>query len=249
MAKSSGLIKIEGTIGGVTFYKTADGQFAREKGGVSREKIMRDPSFERTRENMSEFKIAVKNGKKLRDSLRYFIRKSHDRHVSSRLTQVMSRIAKTDSSSMRGLRNAALGLQTNEGKSLIENFNFNKGAELGSILFKTWTLDTVTGVISFGSIDPLNDIAVPEGATHFSISGAMEIMDFTSGNYDLQYTNVVNAIIGTNPVPVTLTPNALPTGTGNTFFFLKVEFFQEVNGVQYALRDEKHNAVAVVGVV
>jgi hypothetical protein len=249
MAKNKSLLKIEGTLGGITFYKTADGQLVREKGGVSREKIMNDPKFARTRENMKEFKHAVKTGKMFRDSLRYFVKKAHDQHVSSRLTQSMSRIAKLDPSSNRGSRRASLGLSTTDGKNMFLNFNFNKGAELGSVLYKPWTLNTINGIIDFGNIDPLNDISAPDGATHFSISGAMEIIDFTTGIYDLKYTNTVNSVLDVATIPAILTPTALPTGTGNTFYLLKVEFFQMVNSIQYPLRNEKYNAVAIIGVV
>ena len=39
MAKQKGIIKIEGTIGDITFFKTADGYLAREKSGVSADRI------------------------------------------------------------------------------------------------------------------------------------------------------------------------------------------------------------------
>ena len=52
MAKQKGIIKLEGTIGDITFYKsTQDGHLAREKGGVSADRIANDPNFQRTREN------------------------------------------------------------------------------------------------------------------------------------------------------------------------------------------------------
>jgi hypothetical protein len=34
MAKLKGIIKIKGTIGDITFYKTQDGYLVREKGGI-----------------------------------------------------------------------------------------------------------------------------------------------------------------------------------------------------------------------
>ena len=39
MAKQSGIIKLEGTIGDVTFYKSKDGLLARSKGGVDASRI------------------------------------------------------------------------------------------------------------------------------------------------------------------------------------------------------------------
>ena len=51
MAQQKGIIKLDGTIGGITFYKSKDGYLAREKGGVSADRIANDPNFQRTREN------------------------------------------------------------------------------------------------------------------------------------------------------------------------------------------------------
>ena len=55
MAKQKGILKLDGTIGGITFYKSQDGYLAREKGGVDGNRIATDPNFQRTRENGSEF--------------------------------------------------------------------------------------------------------------------------------------------------------------------------------------------------
>jgi hypothetical protein len=48
MARQKGLIKLDGTIGGITFYKSKDGYLAREKGGVCADRIANDPNFQRT---------------------------------------------------------------------------------------------------------------------------------------------------------------------------------------------------------
>ncbi|MCC6760406.1 MAG: hypothetical protein IT252_04285, partial [Chitinophagaceae bacterium] len=48
MARQKGIIKLDGTIGGITFYKSQDGYLAREKGGVEGDRIANDPSFART---------------------------------------------------------------------------------------------------------------------------------------------------------------------------------------------------------
>ena len=39
MARQNGIIKLKGTIGGISFYKTSDGHLAREKGGVDKSRI------------------------------------------------------------------------------------------------------------------------------------------------------------------------------------------------------------------
>ena len=54
MAKQTGIIKLKGTIGRISFYKTGDGHLAREKGGVDKSRIQNDTAFQRTQENGSE---------------------------------------------------------------------------------------------------------------------------------------------------------------------------------------------------
>jgi hypothetical protein len=39
MARQKGIIKLKGTIGDITFYKTQDGHLAREKGGIDAGRI------------------------------------------------------------------------------------------------------------------------------------------------------------------------------------------------------------------
>jgi len=63
MARQKGIIKLKGTIGDITFYKTQDGHLAREKGGIDANRIKNDPAFQRTLENGSEFGRAGKAGK------------------------------------------------------------------------------------------------------------------------------------------------------------------------------------------
>ena len=62
MAKQTGIIKLKGKIGDLSFYKTQDGHLAREKGGVDAERIAKDPAFIRTRENGAEFGSLVNLG-------------------------------------------------------------------------------------------------------------------------------------------------------------------------------------------
>jgi hypothetical protein len=45
MAQQKGIIKLDGTIGGITFYKSKDGYLAREKGGVSAKELQMIQTF------------------------------------------------------------------------------------------------------------------------------------------------------------------------------------------------------------
>ncbi|MDX2190412.1 MAG: hypothetical protein SFY32_11160 [Bacteroidota bacterium] len=248
MARQNGILKIKGTIGGMTFYKSQDGDLVREKGGVSGDRIANDPAFVRTRENGAEFGAAGKAGKLLRDSLRPLMLNAADGRVTSRVTTLMTDIIKLDTTSVRGLRTPAVGLAGAPGKALLKGLNFNINSILGSVLFKPFTVNTTTGVITITGLVPINDIAFPAGATHMTITGGYGNINFATGVMAVNLTNAVNLAINATAGTVTLTPTAVPAGTGTKVYMLKVEFFQLLNGVQYSLKNGAYNALAIVEV-
>ena len=249
MARQKGLIKFEGTLDGVTFYKTSDGHLVKMKGGVSASRIATDPAFSRTRENGEEFGSAASAGKLLRKAVRNLMLTASDKRVTSRVTQVMTTIKNQDATSIRGKRNVGVGIALPTGKSTLKNFNFNINAVLSSVLYKNYALNTTTGKIDIVGLVPANDVAFPNGATHLSIRGAWAKVDFAANTTDIQFTNTVNLAIGTTSSNVSLTPVAVPTGTGISMYLLAVEFFQLVNGVQYVLKNGAYNALAIIEVV
>lgn len=249
MAKLKGILKIEGTLQEMTFYKTQDGNLVKTKSGVSGDRIANDPAFARTRENGSEFGSSATAGKLLRDAVRNMVATASDNRVTSRVTQIMTQIKNLDTTSLRGERSVDVGIATAEGKAFLKGFNFNDKAILGAILYKPYAVNTTTGVISIADLVPVNDIAVPSGTTHVSMKGAFAIVDFAAGTSDVGYTNITNLPVDGTSTSVTLTPASVPTGTGTKLYLLQIEFFQEVNAVQYSLNNGAYNALAIIEVV
>ena len=245
MAKLKGIIKLEGTLQDMTFYKTQDGHLVKTKSGVSGERIANDAAFIRTRENGAEFGSAAKAGKIVRDSFRVLMQMASDNRVTSRVTQLMTRIQKHDTTSVRGERKVSLGIATAEGLNLVRAFNFNNTAILGSILLKPYSVDTATGIITIGDLTPSLDIKPVAGATHVSLLGAYAAINFDTGENDIQYTNTENLPINSTSTSVTLTPVDEPTTVGTKFFLLEILFYQEVNGAQYLLNGA-FNALSII---
>ena len=167
MARQKGIIKLKGTIGDITFYKTQDGHLAREKGGIHASRIKSDPAFQRTRENGSEFGRAGKAGKILRTALRALLLNSADGRMVSRLTQKMVKVIQADTISVRGLRNVIDGEA-----ELLAGFEFNIRGQLGTSLFAPFVgaIDRVTGEITtdLDPFVPANMIAAPSGYFSFN---------------------------------------------------------------------------------
>ena len=248
MAIQKGIIKLKGKIGDISFYKTQDGHLAREKGGVDASRIATDPAFVRTRENGNEFGSAASSGKVLRDALRNMLMSASDNRVTSRLTKLMNSVKNLDATSARGLRTVGTAIALPTAKALLKGFNFNSKAILGGVLYKTYVVATGTGEISINGLVPINDIAFPSGATHLNIKGAWAKIDFETGIYDVQYSKVVNLPIDGTSKDVVLTPTAAPVGTGTDTYLLMIEFLQEVNTVQYSLKNGAYNALSIVEV-
>ena len=249
MAKLNGFIKIEGTLDGLTFYKGKEGYLVRTKGGVSAKRIKTDPAFIRTRENGTEFGHCATSGKQLRQVLLPMLTDAKDSSVTSRLTQVMSRVKNEDLTSIRGLRQVSIGLGTLPGRTALTGFDFNAQAPLSSVLLADYSLTTATGEVTIAAFNPLQNLRLPEGATHVSLSCGFLNQDFSTDLKDLQLSAVFNTAIANVLTPVTLTPLGVPTGTGTAIYLLKIAFFQEVNGVQYPLRNGTYNVLQILEVL
>ena len=248
MARQKGIIKLKGTIGDITFYKTKDGYLVREKGGIDANRIATDPAFQRTRENGSEFGRAGKAGKILRMALRPLLLNAADSRMVSRLTQSMMKVIQADTVSVRGLRNVI------DGESeLLFGFEFNIHGKLGTTLFTPFVanIDRVAGEVKvdIASFIPVNMIAAPSGTTHFKIiSGGAEI-DFEAETFVVDTSETAILPWDASPTAVISQTNAVtPASTKPIFLALGVEFYQQINGQMYPLKNGSYNPLSIAKV-
>jgi hypothetical protein len=238
MVKQIGVIKLDGILDNIVFYKSADGYLARMNTPLTAERIATDPAFAR----------AGRGAKLLRTALRSELQQVADRRGHGRLVKELMRVIKTDAVSVRGQRNLADGQKT-----LLEGFDFNASAQLASTLFTPFTtgLDRAagTGTVSVPSFVPANAVEAPAGATHLRISAATVAVDFVQDTY--LYAGATSAPIkldGTPTALLTLTNNLGANPVGALLLVVGVEFFQQVNGTDYALNNGAFNALTFVQV-
>jgi hypothetical protein len=248
MARQTGVITLKGTIGSISFYKSRDGHMAREKGGVDGTRIATDPAFQRTRENGAEFGRAGRGSKILRDALRVIIQNAKDRRVVSRLTTEMVKVLQSDTLNVRGERNVANG-----DLAMLQGFEFNVNAPLGTTLYApfTATVDRIAGtcIVNLPAFLPANLVAAPSGATHFKIVSAGAEVDFVGETFKAETKD--SEILPWDPTltPVINLSNALSANsTLPVFLLLGIQFYQEVNNVQYALKNGAFNSLQIVKV-
>jgi len=248
MAKQKGIIKLDGTIGGVTFYKTKDGYLAKEKSSIPADRIANDPAFQRTRENGAEFGRAGKAGKTLRTALRALLQNTADSRMVSRLTQKMMEVIKLDETNLRGLRNVIDGEA-----ELLEGFEFNISGKLGTTLYAPFTavINRVAGTLTVGLVAfiPQNMIAAPAGATHFKIISAGAEVDFENEAFVAETNESGILPWDNNATAVMNLANAVTANSTHPLFLaLGIEFYQEVNTQMYPLKNGAFNALSLVKV-
>lgn len=249
MARQKGIIKIKGTLGDITFYKSGqDGFLVREKGGVEKSRIMNDPAFQRTRENGSEFGRAGKAGRLLRTAFRPLLLNSADSRMVSRLTQMMVKVLQADAVSTRGQRNVIDG-ET----ELLAGFEFNNRGTLGGSLYAPYSaaIDRVTGEFTF-TLDPfipMNMLTAPAGTTHFKIVSGAAAIDFEQETYEVATTeSAILPLNATLTAALTQTHTLTANSTHPLFMVVGIAFYQDVNGQMYSLRNGAFNPLALVKV-
>jgi hypothetical protein len=246
MARQNGIIKLKGTIGDISFYKTTDGHLAREKGGVDASRIKNDPAFQRTRENGSEFGRAGKGGKVIRNAIRLLLQNAKDKRVVSRLTTDLLKVVKTDTTNERGLRTIEAG-----NFALLKGFEFNVNGKLGATLFADYraSFDRVTGeaTVNIPPFTPTIRIAAPAGTTHFKVVMGLASLNFSEESF--KFDNQQTAIVpydANDTAEIDLTAAIAANSTEPVVMVLGVEFYQQVNGQMYPLKNGSYNALSVI---
>lgn len=223
-------IKLSGTIDGISFYKGQDGFLARAKGGVSGDRIKTDPRFKNTRLNGIEFGATGKAAKFFRKVVNTEMRKAGDNRAASRITQVMSRILKSDPNNDWGERKVSEG-----DLSLLKGFEFNKDVPFGQAVKAplAFFIDRLGGqvTVDIPAMSPLNGIVAPADATHFRFFAAALAIDFELESVTQVRANTVNLPWDNQPLAATSLEMSLPANsTVPILLLVGIEFAIIVNG-------------------
>ncbi len=246
MAKQKGIIKLRGTVSGITFYKTADGYLARERSSIDARRIAKDPVFQRTRENAAEFGTCARSGALLIRTFRGILRKNVDGRVNSRITKAFFKVIQSDLTSARGSRNVLTGAL-----GFLRGFEFNNRSSLAGTVFTSISVDADrtagTLTVGIGSFIPYDLLVAPSGATHYQLLSAGAAIDFLDRTFVVAQSETVPAVWNSvASLPVTHV-NVIPVNSLLPFFVVVgVVFYQEVGGVLYALNEGKHNPFSIV---
>lgn len=184
----------------------------------------------------------------IRNAIRVLLQNAKDKRVVSRLTKSLVAITKTDTVNERGLRTIEDG-----DMATLQGFEFNANGKLGATLFAPYTtsLDRTTGDVDVGlaPFSPTVRIAAPGGTTHFKVVMGAAELDFA--NETSTFESDETAILpydSANTAAIDLSV-ALPANSALPILqVVGIEFYQEVNGQMYPLKNGAFNALAVAKV-
>ncbi|SDD37687.1 hypothetical protein SAMN04488104_10278 [Algoriphagus faecimaris] len=245
MARQSSFLKLEGTIGDVTFYKGRTGFKARQKGGVSKNKIMKDPRFRRTRENLQEFNRAASASKFLKDAFREIALRSSDGSLHNRLYSLAMKVIYSDTQSNRGERKFELG-----NVQLFRGFQFSNQSKIADTIFKKLTIsdgpDEVS--VSIPQLNPQTHIRQVENTTHYRISLIRADINFIESTYDSELVTSGELSIEADQNPELLLSLPKPSMENTHHFFaMSLEYLEVLeNGSEYNRYDLTQNPATIL---
>lgn len=263
MGRQKSIIKLVGNIGGMSFY-TSNGEYlARTAGGPTKERIATSANFVRTRENNKEFGGAAKVAKALRTALSSVLQSMASSDLASRLTSIFKKInSKADG--VRGQRPIQLSIN----KSLLNGLELNSRLSFSSVFNAPFTAsindERTEATVTIPNFVPANFVKPPAGASGFMLVMALgTLSDYSFDEGILSYEpdtpnlNSLGAVSSSTIRPIdntavnfNLTTNVpdglVPDGATTVVICLGVEFYQNVNGMDYLLA--QGNSMRVVGV-
>lgn len=263
MSKQSSLVKFQGKMDGVSFYRKKGGHFARMANGPSKQRILTHPKMARTRENISEFGGLAVMTKSFHDTLSK-VSNLTDTNLRSRTAKVFRVITKR-SAGIRGKR----PLQVSQHRELLKNLEINSAAALADVLAARYTTthtpERTSATVSLQEPSIREMVTAPPVATHFRLvhllgAVADTVFDETLSKYTPAdaFFNTMNVVDFSDYLPtgvnqelsvniVTTLPNVQAPGDQVSMLQgLGIIFYEQIGDVYYPLAE--NSAMKIVDI-
>lgn len=235
MGTLKGLIRFTGSFDGLSFYEGRQGTvIVRTTGGFKGEAIRTKPNYQRTRENALEFKHVVAVGKLVRLALRCYLHPMRIPYGHNRVVQLFHRIQQYDTLNVRGARTVAQGLQSKEGKALLDGFELDPRHLVSHLFPVAYRFFPEAGTVALNAFSG-RSVPFPEGATVATLRFVALRFDFAQLQYRLSEESRLSFGCRDQLASTTLTV-ALPDGPGALIGVLHIGYFQEVSGALLPLQ-------------
>jgi hypothetical protein len=184
MSKQNSVLKVKGKLDGVSYYENGNKQLARKAKGPSKSRINTGESFQRTRENMSEFGGAIAAAKSFRMGFQSVHKSLYDSRLTNRLTAFLKQVMNRDTESIRGQREILLASH----KESMEQFEFNLKTPFSSIFKVPYAASANDArnelAVKLTAVDPSLQVNFPPNVNYCRLVLAVGV--FSNHAYDMQ---------------------------------------------------------------
>ena len=190
MAKVIAPFKIKGTLGGINFMDTTEGNVAR----MEREKFMTsdefyaNPIYDRIRDQGKEMGYCAKKSQQFRQLAVQFYRNSKDVSFAGRANQILLEILNEDSLNPKGHRTLEEGLKSPFLNEILVGFEGNKQRPLSQVLLIPFLHDQEKRVLTIPDFNAQHHLDWPEEATHVHLAMATANWDFVNNSFNSCYS-------------------------------------------------------------
>jgi hypothetical protein len=245
MGKQTGAANLVGSFHGLTYYRTAEsGLLVRRKSSLNKERVSKDPAFEKSRKANKEFGRASSGSHLIRSTMAIAGKELSETRMYNRLTSRLRSVIATDTTQPIGERS----LQQADLSGLV-GFEWNVHQAFGNIYRGQvkFSIDAKSGLMEV-DIDAINgpkDFVAHKRASHVQLVMEGGGFDFGPGNgvevndstkwLSLKKEHPVQTLSGTLAVKPGM---RLVLGVG-------IRFGQEVNDAIYELMDQQFRGFVI----
>lgn len=243
MARQKGIIPLEGTLGGINFYNRLGKSVARAAGGGFNSKSSKKNPI--IADWNSEMGAASTANARFRQVFRSFVTGYKDGTWPARIQSLFMKIKDLDTVSVRGQRTVAKGMAHPYAKRLLKDFNFT--LKRAVLLNGQLDFDWATYTLTVSQFD-IRDAGIPKGADLMGLQLMSVRFDFDTFDFVKEESAFLELYPDFGDTEIILQTDALPDGTGVRLVFLRVAYYQKVNGVNYLLPGDGRFGLEILGV-
>jgi hypothetical protein len=239
MAKNQGIVRLRGSIDGVTYTEGMYGRLSKSRTSLNKAKMDANTKYDRLRDYQRELAGYSKFGALLRMNVAVEAQQVKPYKWIQRLNVLLNQVKELDKVNRLGYRTVSEGLTTVAGKAWFMNFDFYGKSSVEAVVNATVAVDSATGEMELAGIVPRVAFMHPERATHVGLRGIVIGLDGETMQRSVVKSPETVLELDDAVTTVTLVPAGFPVVTTNVFYVLQVLFYQDINGFMELVGTDK----------
>lgn len=245
MPRQTGIFPLKGKMGDFVFYEFNGQPLVRGKGSLTKERIEKEPAFEKTRKLNTDFGKGSSAAKLIRTAFAAPLLDSSTPTTVNRLTQELYKIVQADTINSNGSR-----IVQDSNMGLLTGFDFNDNCFLKSIFRGKYSVDADSEkqelTVRIPAFTGPRIVSAPIGSTHFKVFTHVAAFDFANNDYSFYSSSSSDLVSVKGNFPDTELTHTIPVDHGILVTVMGIVFYQDMSGEVYKLRNKAFSPLKVI---